>query len=148
LIVDDSVNRQHANKFRSNGVVAVASATPSPKRHKQDNLDSFDFDDDLLDDVDEGKLEWDKDDGVFGVVGVVDVVGVERQKIDFAHRNPSPFRVTYQLIVVVDDAAMPPIMSQRVLHGECDTYRIPRISMYQLEVKLQKSPTYHDESGS
>jgi hypothetical protein len=32
--------------------------------------------------------------------------------------------------------------------GDCEIYRIPRISMYQLDVKPQKAPIYHDESGS
>jgi hypothetical protein len=32
--------------------------------------------------------------------------------------------------------------------GDYETYRIPRISMYQLDVKPQKAPIYHDESGS
>jgi hypothetical protein len=32
--------------------------------------------------------------------------------------------------------------------GDCETYIIPRISMYQLDVKPQKAPIYHDESGS
>jgi hypothetical protein len=32
--------------------------------------------------------------------------------------------------------------------GDCETYRILSISMYQLDVKPQKAPTYHDESGS
>jgi hypothetical protein len=32
--------------------------------------------------------------------------------------------------------------------GDCETYRIPRTSMYQLDVKPQKAPIYHDESGS
>jgi hypothetical protein len=31
---------------------------------------------------------------------------------------------------------------------DCETYRIPRISMYQLDVKPQKYPIYQDESGS
>jgi hypothetical protein len=30
----------------------------------------------------------------------------------------------------------------------CETYRIPMISMYQLEVKSQQAPIYYDESGS
>jgi hypothetical protein len=34
------------------------------------------------------------------------------------------------------------------LDGDCETYRIPRISIYQLDVKPQKAPIYHDESGS
>jgi hypothetical protein len=32
--------------------------------------------------------------------------------------------------------------------GNCETYRIPRISMYQIGVKPKKDPIYHDESGS
>jgi hypothetical protein len=32
--------------------------------------------------------------------------------------------------------------------GDCETYRIPRIVMYQLDVKRQKAPIYHDEYGS
>jgi hypothetical protein len=32
--------------------------------------------------------------------------------------------------------------------GDCETYRIPRISMYQLDAKPQKSSIYHDEYGS
>jgi hypothetical protein len=34
------------------------------------------------------------------------------------------------------------------IHGDCETYRIPSISMYQLDVKQQKAPIYHYESGS
>jgi hypothetical protein len=32
--------------------------------------------------------------------------------------------------------------------GDCETYRIPRISMYQLYVKPQKAPIYHNKYGS
>jgi hypothetical protein len=32
--------------------------------------------------------------------------------------------------------------------GDCETYRIPRISMYQLDVTPQKAPIYHNKSGS
>jgi hypothetical protein len=32
--------------------------------------------------------------------------------------------------------------------GDCETYTIPRIWMYQIDIKLQKALIYHDESGS
>jgi hypothetical protein len=53
----------------------------------------------------ERELEWNEEG---------DVVGVDRQPIDVAHKYASPFRVTHQLIVVDDDDAMPPIVSLSV----------------------------------
>jgi hypothetical protein len=94
---------------------AARNAIPTQRLIVEDSnndLDSFDFDDGILDnaDSDEGELERNEDD---------DVVGVERQPtqqlpIENARQNPSPFQVTnvtHQLIVDDDDdEPMPSLM--------------------------------------
>jgi hypothetical protein len=97
---------------------AAQNAIPTQRFLVQDSnndLDSFDFDNGILDnaDSDEGELEWNEDD---------DVVGVERQPIqqlpiEDACQNPSPLQVTHvnhQFIVDDDDAPMSSIMLQTV----------------------------------
>jgi hypothetical protein len=86
---------------------AARNAIPTKRLIVEDSnndLDSFNFDDGILDnaDSDKGEFEWNEDD---------DAVGVERQPIqqlpiEDARRNPSPFQVTnvtHQLIVDDDD---------------------------------------------